>query len=247
MSDTTQTTGDANDDPVSALVGPGKKFETLTELAIGKLKADEFIEVLKKEKAELEARYNEAKGKQDEESRIEEVLKVLKQQAGKGSEDVKNRPEGNDTDLAATVRAIMKGETEAETRRRNRDEGLKLVQERVDGNADAVDQYLTSKAQELGTTKDLLLRMSEEAPIAFAKLIDANHKPNAQSPTTLKGNNTQALGHGGSVMEIDGHKTKAWYDAQRKEMGTFKFLNSSDLQVRLLRDAEALGSKFYSK
>jgi hypothetical protein len=45
-------------------------------------------------------------------------------------------------------------------------------------------------------------------------------------------------------MEIDGHKTKAFYDAIRVEKGAKHWINDSRMQMAMARDMSALGEKF---
>ena len=47
-----------------------------------------------------------------------------------------------------------------------------------------------------------------------------------------------------TVMEIEGHKTKAFYDEKRKEMGTRKFLDNHKLQNQMMADGLALRERF---
>lgn len=244
MSESTETTGSQQTkDAIALLVGPDKKFKTVEELAYGKLEADNFIKTLIQEKKDLEARYEELNGKRGEEATIAELVKTLREsQKGNGSDGTETL---SDAELTERVRSIMEGENAAKTRQRNRDEGMKLVLQKVQGNAEAADTYLASKAKELGISKDALLKMSEESPTGFAKLVDALPKQGShQSTTAIPGVNTQALGADAPIFEIDGHKTKAWYDQKKKEMGLNKYLANSSIQGGYLKDALALGDRF---
>ena len=58
---------------------------------------------------------------------------------------------------------------------------------------------------------------------------------------------TKADGNTGPVLEIEGHKTKSYFDAKRKEMGNAKFLNDIPLQVELQKCSQALGLERFNQ
>jgi hypothetical protein len=95
-------------------------------------------------------------------------------------------------------------------------------------------------------TVDRLWELSEDSPSAFAQITGINQtRGMTGSPNSLPHQNTQASGTGPST-EIDGIKTKAWYDAQRREMGNRKFMADRKMQLGILESREKLGQRFYS-
>jgi hypothetical protein len=45
-------------------------------------------------------------------------------------------------------------------------------------------------------------------------------------------------------MEIEGFKTKAWFDAQKKEIGHVKYINDRNIQQELTRSMNGLRERF---
>jgi hypothetical protein len=151
----------------------------------------------------------------------------------------------SDEDFQERVRDIISGVSEGATRTQNRELGNKLVLDKVGGDTEVARAYVAERATALGLSTDALGELSETSPSAFAKLmeIDANTVPKPAS--VLPGQiNTQTQLQPNVVLEVEGHKTKAHYDALKKEMGHVKWLNDSNLQAAMARDARALGAKF---
>ena len=117
----------------------------------------------------------------------------------------------------------------------------------TDGKVDAGRQLVAERARQLGMSPAAMVELSESSPDAFAALLNVQGTaPDSGSVLDLGGSvNTDALGLGGGpAMEIDGFKTKAWFDAQRKEMGHVKFLNDGNIQRELSKSMNGFGERF---
>jgi hypothetical protein len=64
------------------------------------------------------------------------------------------------------------------------------------------------------------------------------------SLTQLPNNSTDALSNTGPVLEVDGFKTKAWFDAKRKEVGPAKYINDPSIQGELVKSMNGLRERF---
>ena len=90
-----------------------------------------------------------------------------------------------------------------------------------------------------------LAELSEDSPTAFAALIDpAGGTASSGNPSILPHVKTDALGGDTPVLEVDGFKTKAWFDAKKKEVGHVKYLNDQSIQRELARSVNGLGERF---
>lgn len=235
------TTVSADETALAGLVGEGKKFGTAEDLAKGKLESDTFIEKLKAENAEALEALNVAQESAKDGQTVSELLKAMKDAQTKNPDGVK--PVLSEEDLRKIVRDTVSGDSAEATAAANRAEGNKLVLEKVGGDSEAAKTYLADRAAALNLTVEQLAKLSESSPQAFAELVDITRTPGssqAKSITSLKG-----AGDGVSiplvaVMEVDGHNTKAYYDALKKEMGVAKFLGNHKLQNAYLKDAMAL-------
>ena len=222
---------------VSALVGEGKKYATIEELAKSRIEADNFIDTLKTENADL-------RKSTQEQTTIKDVMDAIKSSQKDSSSE--GETPLDDESLQQKITETLEQRDAERTRNANRANAKKLVLDKLDGDESAVEDYVAEKAKALGMTKETLWSLSEESPSGFANLVGvSNRQPSSGNPSNLPHQNTERFGQS-DIMEIDGHKTKQWYDKQRKEMGGRKFINDKSMQLGMLRAREALGEKFYS-
>lgn len=232
---------------LDALVGEGKKFSSVEELAKGKAESDEHIKTIETENAELKAKLEaeplapEGKDK----TTMADLLAAVKDAQTKDSSEG-DRPMSQE-ELQEAVKSIYQDEKSADTKAANRARGNALVLGKVDGNVDAAKLLVAERAKTLGMTVEALAGLSENSPDAFAALIDKDSATaQAASPSVLPAHRTDALDAGGPVMEIEGFKTRAWFTAQRKEMGHVKYLNNPAIQAELTKSTGGLGERFNS-
>lgn len=233
-----QDQGSNNESLLAALVGEGKKYANLEELAKSRLEADNFIDTLKEENAEL-------RKSTQEQTTIKDVMDAIKAQTKQDSGEGETNPL-DDENLQQRITDLLEERDGERTKSSNRAEAKKLVLDKLDGDENAVAEFVKDKAKALGLTEESLWSLSEESPTGFANLVGlGNTRPDTGSPASLPGANSDSFG-GGPVAEIDGIKTKNWFDQQRKEMGNRKFLNNKDMQLAMLRAREKLGDRYYS-
>ena len=224
---------------LDALVGEGKKYASLEELAKGKAEADSFIDKLKDENSDLRKQAEEKTTIMD----LMEAFKSLNQEQESNSESVTPL---DDEVLQGKLEQMIKEREAKRTSEANRTEAMKLVSEKLNGDEKAVDLFVQQKALQLGMEADKLWSLSEESPAGFAQIIGLESQPTQQvTPMALPHQNTEAVSSGPS-MEVDGFKTKNWFDQQRREMGNKKFINDSTIQRRMIESREKLGDRFYS-
>lgn len=247
MSDAFSTdtkTGDATT-PLAELVGEGKKFATNEDLAKGKQEADLFIEKLQDENKQALAALVEAQEKGKDSATVSELLAAVKEAQGKTAEA--GQPKLDEAALVEVVKKTLQGENAKAIAAANRKESNSLVLQKVNGDADAAKAYVAERAKTLGLSSEKLGELSEESPSAFAALVGLT--PNTSSSKGIgdlpASKNTQAL-KVDSIDLVDGHKTKAHYDALKKEMGVAKFLGTKSIQIEMLKDAQALGMERFT-
>lgn len=233
--------GETQQNLIEELVGEDKKFKTLEDLAKGKLEADRFIEKLKEENALAISELEKHGSKEEENVKVSDLIQTVKEAAMQDSE---GNNQLTDEDLSEKVREILRGETEKQTAERNRAKGNELVLQKVGGDVEAAKIYVAERAKELGITPARLAELSEVSPDAFAKLVDSEPSISSRGKVPVQDKNPQALKHSATVESVEGHHTKAYYDRQRKELGTVKYLQNRKLQKQYLDDAIALGDRF---
>ena len=224
---------------VDQLVGEGKKFATVEDLAKGKMESDAFISQLEGEaalKAEQLAALDQGKSK---EATIAELIQTMKDSNKQGTE---GNNQMSEEDLSKKIREIMQGESEATTKESNRAKGIKAVLDKVNGNVEAANSYVAERASQLHMSVEAITKLSEESPEAFHTLMETNVSTGTPSVVSIQGGTPPA----DTQLVIDGHKTKAYYDNLKKEVGASKYWTSSKIQGDYYKDAVALGDRFNS-
>ena len=227
------------------LVGDGKKFADADALAKGKQEADGFIETLKSEKEVIAKELEALKAKGANAATVQDLIKEIRGQSNP-NDDSGNQPI-TDEDFQEKVLSILQGDRNTATKDSNRAKGNALVLGRkgIDGNAEVAKAYIAERATALGMTTGGMRELSESSPILFAKAMEIDPNTTPKTATQLPGQvNTEALPNPNLVLEVDGHKTKSYYDAIRKEKGAKAWINDSRMQTAMARDMTALGDKF---
>lgn len=234
--DNSETTASA----LEELVGEGKKFADAEALAKGKKESDNFIEQLKQEKQEALDALGEATKEGDKTKTLADLVEAV--QAAQKAEGDGNQPLSEE-DFQEKVRTIVKGDSDTATRDSNREKGNALVLQKVNGNVEAAKLYVTERAKALGTTPAKLRELSEDSPDIFAKAMELDTSTAPTGTAQLPNVNTNNLDPV-VTEEVEGHKTKAFYDRKKKEMGVVKYLDDHALQNAMMADAIALGERF---
>lgn len=231
---------------LDTLVGEGKKFDNVEALAQGKAKSDVHIATIEQENAALKEQLARNTSDDDKATQVKELLAAVKAQAEKKDEGSEGDKTMSQEELTDIVKDIYQDEKSAETKAANRARGNALVLGKVEGNVEAARILVAERAQAVGMTVQALAELSESSPDAFATLVgvgDSTASSNG-SLQQLPHQSIDALNQQGPVLEVDGFKTKAWFDVQRKELGAGKYVNSPAIQNELVRSMNGLGERF---
>ncbi len=224
---------------LSELVGEGKKFATIEDLAKGKQEADSFIDRLEGEAKLVKEQMVELEKKAQKEHTVSELIAAVKatneQDPAKGNQPISTE------DLSGMVKSIMDGEHVEQTKSTNRAQANKAVLDKLNGDVEAARSYVAERAKALGTTVDKLQALGEDSPSAFQKLMELDPSTGGpQSVTALPGTQSPS----DTVTTIEGHNTKAYYDALKKEMGAGAYWRDVKLQGKYHEDAMFLEDRF---
>lgn len=243
----TQQTGPTDDNPLEALVGEGKKFQTVEDLAKGKLEADSYINQLQAETKQYREMLAESKLKQDE--KIDKILETLSSRQAPEtttppapvpptSADLTLNPtKEKEVDLETMVSNLL-AQREQQT---SAEKNLTTVQQQMNAvYKDKSAQVIQDKANEMGTSVEALKGIAESNPKMFLKLMDVSDRQDTGSLSfTQTSVNTEA-----NAKTDDGSvRNKNWWNAQRREKGRNWFFKPEQQQL-YLNDMQALGSKF---
>lgn len=238
----TPTEENSSKDILSELVGEGKKFADVNELAKGKQEADSFIEQIQTENKQIREALAKLESQSDQTSKIEELIASVRSAKEPQVTEESNHPLSED-DLSNKIKEIMQGESQQATAAENRSRSNSLVLGKVNGDVEAAKTYVAERAKQLGMSAKDLGELSERSPHAFAKLIDVDPSTASRSTSQLPSSG-QVNSQVNQPMEVEGHKTKAYYDNLKKEMGPNKYWNNVKIQGQYTKDAMALGDRF---
>lgn len=212
---------------IDLLVGEGKKYKTVEDLAKSRLEADEFIERLKRENAEMRGTLTE------KEAEYERILKA--RQESTTTQPTQVKPD----EIAGLVDERIKA-VEAQ---RSAEQNLKAANDELvgkfGGDMDQAKKYLVAKAQELGVTVDYLKAQAMQSPTVFKHLVGGPEaKPGTPAPATAVSTTSSAPTSG--IRE----GTWAFYEQLRKTNPSRYF--SPEIQNKMFRDRKEKGQTFYS-
>lgn len=236
------TTSEGTESALDALVGEGKKFATVEDLAQGKLASDAHITTLESE-AVTSKEALDAKTKEEQEAlTVKDIVAALKDTNTDTSSE--EGTQMSDEDLVNKIKSVIDGDRVDSTREANRATGNKLVLDKANGDVEVAKALVAERASKLGMSTDTLAALSEQSPQAFAKLMEID---NTTTQPTIQGLDSVNLlsSNNEPPTEIDGFKTKAFFEAKRKEMGNLKYLHDKALQAEMQKSSQALGSRYY--
>lgn len=221
-------------DPVAELVGEGKKFASVEDMARGKLEADAYIESLK---AELDSLKNTN-------SKMDELLEAVK--SGSVAEPVAtsnptpSNPTAKDTTPSFSpedIEALVAKKLAETQNQQTREQNSRSVQEALSkAYGEKAREVVTTKMQELGMTEDQVTELAASNPKAFTSLFVG------QSPaqTGPRFESTR------QVPPAQPHQGKGWShfkEIRQKEPHRFY---SPEVQKEFNEAADAMGDSFFT-
>jgi hypothetical protein len=225
---------------LEALVGEGKKFKTVDDLAKGKVEADAFILTLQNTINSLADELKQANVSAERKTHLENLMSSLTNTTKPGETKPANQPSEGSNQPATTlshddVVKIVEAREAAALKARNLANALAPVRKLY---GEKTDEVIASKAASLGLTVEALQNLAAQSPAAFLNVVGVNNKDNSTRPMAAH-NSVNSVGTptGGDTQV----RNKAYYDNLRKEQGSWKFASDAKLQVQLHKDMQALG------
>lgn len=207
--DKTPTAGETTQQSILAdLVGEGKKFKSVEDLAKGKVESDKFIEKLTEELAEMR---KELSGLASVNQTVEE-LKRLRNHSDAGTPT----PAVDPDQLISEMEKRLDARTEQRNKEQNLIEADRMIVEIFKGDREASTKFLRDKAKELGVGVEWLTDLASNSPKAALNLLGLNvpAAPTAGDKTkvTSSVNTSATLPSGAGPKE----GTKEYFDEIRK-------------------------------
>jgi hypothetical protein len=245
---------DTDSDILGSLVGPGKKFASVEDLAKGKLQADLFIKKTTDENAQLRQVVADLSKETDTSAALKQLVEHLMTKGTPAPGDKPPQSNGADTSnsrdnqLGLTrddVVALLKQSERDKVAQANRTEANRKLHSMYGDKAPTV---LANKARDLGLSVDNLKALAESSPKAFSAMLglDTNEAPPSASRPGAAGrgsvNSAAALRK--DVHNNTGLRGTKYYEKLKNEMGIRKFVLDTGLQLQMHKDMELLGDEF---
>ena len=231
-----------NDDPIDnvnhleELVGEGKKFRTVEDLAKGKAESDRFIEQLK-------TQLDEARTEVQKRIALEELkTAILERDNNSGN----NRTPDTPADDKPVVNADSIDELIQKRLAEIEGSKTKTVNEQTVTNklkevwGDNATIELRKAAQSVGMSLSELQELGQRNPQALFKLIGVSGNQPQPDGATVPRNSTR-MDNGSN---LNGERTKAYYDKLR--VSDPKAYWDKRTQIQMNKDALRLGARFFN-
>lgn len=217
---------DENIDYVTELVGEGKKFKEIKDLARGKVESDRFIEILKKKNDDLLKELNTR-------TSLDTFLDQMKAQKDPGHVDVptpqggQQSPALDDSNLEAKLNELLSRREAQRTQETNVDKVTRVLSEQFGNDATLV---INHKAKEVGMTPQELQQLASRSPSAFFKLVGVSETAAPGQVPVVPRSGVNSLGQNQST----GMRNKKYYEAL-KHSDPKKYFDQKTT-VQMMRD-----------
>lgn len=218
---------------IDSLVGEGKKFKTIDDLATGKLEADRVIAAREQELADLRAELKARATTEDLVNRIQ--ARQTPPQSERPAEELKpaaSAPSFTDEDLKARIRETTQELSREEKVQSNvTNVAAKLID--YFGDETKANQAVVTKARELGVDVAFLQSAAADSPTAFYQLLGLSQVASSAPGATHSDVNPQLAAPARSGPK---QGTYAYYENIRATQGAQAYFDPK-VQQALMRDA----------
>jgi len=220
---------------VAELVGEGKKFATVEDLAKGKQEADQFIEQLKGEMSDLRSDLDQRLSAQD---LLEEIRKEREAQLS-----ASNVPaEGNTTPSLGTdeIASLVKETIEQRDVERTASQNLETVDKKMkELYGEKAQEVMLLKAKENDISPDFLKDTAAKSPKAFFNVLGIQDQKPITPSSTKGGINLVALDETQPSIRED-----SWQSFEKLRKDNPKLYWKPETQQRLFRAKQEQGDAF---
>lgn len=215
------------------LVGEGKKFKTVEDLAKGKKESDDYIETLK---AELAAEKAKTANGINAEAILTEIRKIRE-----GTSDTEPRQPGETTQVVTPPQIE---ELVLQTLRNNEIEQItktnfqKSVEKMDEVWGDDAPKKLKETAKNLGVSVEYLQNVAKQSAPVFFQLTGLNADRSAPGGTTVPTSTVRPVAQNGQVRDM-----KYYRELKKSNPALFK---EDKIRIQMEKDAIALGESFFN-
>lgn len=229
-------------DPLSEIMGEGKKYRDPGAVLRAIHEKDAFIEKLKSENAEMRSNLTSMEKEVERQRTVEEVVREL---SSSSSEDhAGNQPSIGLEDIEKLVESrvpeIVEARDAAKQRLANRERAKADLLAKFAGDGQKAKEFFQGEAKRLSLSTEQLTRISEDSPDAFARMLNLNQT----APTPAPSAHLETTVNSDRDLSPPTSRNFAYYEGLRKEMGS-RFYDVK-IQRQMHKDAMEQGDKFYN-
>lgn len=231
---------DQNVNYLEELVGEGKKFRDVNELAKGKYEADRYVNTLVQQKEQLLQDYTRLKEEYETTASLREVADRIANPPQFNNRD--NTPPANEppvfdpNSLGPLVAQQVSALREQEKMQANEQVVEAKLKERFGANYGNV---LKQQMEQLGLSEDYVRDMARRNPTVFFKTFDLD-QPQAQDPFKAP---PRSSVRSDNFAPATNKRDWSFYEKMRKDQPSLYW--NSKTQVQMHKDAIALGDSFH--
>lgn len=230
---------DETKDYLNELVGEGRKFKSVEDLARGKAESDRYIEQLRARAEELEAELKTRTSLESFKTELEEIRRNVQPQKEPEIVTPDSTTVLDEARLEELVHSLLQKKEAERSQETNRQKIARVLEENFGGNAKAV---LNAKAKELNISLSELESLAIKTPSVFFTVVGAQEG-------AVRPNKTGQVPSGNFVMNAQGYQEgargRSYYERLKRENPTLYFDSSTEL--RMMEDMAKLGrDKFYN-
>jgi hypothetical protein len=215
---------------IDELVGEGKKYANIEELAKGAIHAQNHIQNLENENKAIRFEKSELEKRTEESTTLDDIMQRLSQT------QTDSAPVNQTVPQTPDVEQVIKSELEKRDQQaraqQNRLQVSKALLDSFEGDTEQAKAHRDVRLSQLGMDDVSFQAFAERSPNAAIALL-TNNQPQQPSISVSDRN----LGGTPPQPTV---KNKAYYDNLRKEMGTRKFHDDLGLQLEMQANAEVL-------
>jgi hypothetical protein len=218
---------------VETLVGDGKKYKSIDDLAKAYSHLDNFAEELKRDNAQLRA-------KEDAKNLLPDGSKEQQNDQPKTPANPAEtpKPQLNDKDLRSLVSEVVKDAAQSQRFENNVEETARKMVE-VYGSTAKAQEMILQKSKELGVTPDWLRDAAARSPSAFYATMGINPSATQTNRETPNSRGEVRL----DPVNKTGQKSYSYFQELRRTNKADYY--SAGTQAEMQRLARELGDAFY--
>lgn len=229
------TTGEG--DPLTSLVGEGKKFKSVEDLARGKMESDAFIQKLQREQAELREELNKR-------ATVDEVLRKIEERTQQRAPDLEEDDTPSDSDgnrsvdLSAIEKMVENKVNEVQSEAQKRRNVLNVKEILVEKFGPNYQEVVDAKLAEMDVGRDWANGLAATSPKAFLNLMGEPKQPSQTGDVAPPQGSMRTTQNTGPVTYGDFEKLRR-EDPQR--------YFSPDIQLRMHKMAQENPDEFLKR